>query len=72
MAAITQRFKPRIKAFVRYYFSDFVKEINRKRKVIDIIIHPKSIPFGDTTAAVINYCDEWECSSYSAIQVIRQ
>ena len=64
MVAIIQGFKPRFKDFVMY----FVKEINKKRKVIDIIIHPTSISFGDTTASVVNYCDEWE---YSPIQVLQ-
>ena len=54
MAAITQGFKPMFKGFV----TDSVKEINKKRKVIDIIIHPTFIPFGDKTATVVNYCDE--------------
>ena len=54
MAVITQRLKARFKGFVM----NFVKEINKKHKVIDIIIHPKSIPFGDTTATVVNYCNE--------------
>ena len=48
MAAITQGFKPMFKGFV----TDSVKEINKKRKVIDIIIHPTSIPCGDKTATV--------------------
>ena len=61
MAAILQGLKPRFNGFAM----NLVKEINKKRKVIDIIIHPKSIPFGDTTATVINYCDELEHSSYS-------
>ena len=67
MAAITQGFKPMFKGFV----TDSVKEINKKRKVIDIIIHPTFIPFGDKTATIVNYCDEWEQSLYSPIQVLQ-
>ena len=67
MAAITQGFKPMFKGFVM----DFVKEINKKRKVIDIIIHPMPIPFGDKTASVVNYCDEWEQLLYSPTQVLQ-
>ena len=67
MAAILQRFKFCFKGFV----TDSVKEINKKRKDIDIIIHPTSIPFGDKTATIVNYCDEWEQSLYSPIQVLQ-
>ena len=53
------------------FVTDSVKEINKKRKDIEIIIHPMSILFGDKTATVVNYCDEWKQSLYSPIQVLQ-